>query len=178
MVDGATSAGWSADPSARVEQAYRRIETECMAGLPILNPALRVQALEFQRWRDLWLGVVITSWCMSLVLLPATGCRWTRVHPDERVFYRFPAGTLAFLTSHDPELGEFHTCALFSPMASFTDQDAAVATAREAVRALLASPQPANGAEPADAPKSSSRAPQSQPKRLFLKRVFALNSRT
>lgn len=149
-----------------------------MAGLPILNPALRVQALGFQRWQDLWFGVIVTSWCMSLVLLPAPGCRWTRVSPDERVFYRFPAGTLAFLASHDPELGEFQTCALFSPMASFTDQDAALATAREAVRALLASPQPASGAEQADAPKSSSQALQSQPKRLFLKRIFALDSRT
>lgn len=176
MVDGASVTGWSADPAERVEQTYRRIEAECMAGLPILNPALRVQALEFQRWQDRWLGVVVTSWCMSLVLLPAPGCHWTRAGADERVFYRFPVGTLAFLPSHDPEIGEFHTCALFSPMTSFADQDAAAATAREAVRALLAPPQPSEGAERADAP--ASQAPQSPPKRRFLKRVFALSSRT
>ena len=43
-----------------------------MADVPILNPVLSVEAVDFQHWKGHWLGVVITPWCMSMLLVPGS----------------------------------------------------------------------------------------------------------
>ena len=57
------------DPSPLLEAAFARIEREQMAGVPILNPALRVQAVDFTRWQGQWLGALVTPWFLNLVLV-------------------------------------------------------------------------------------------------------------
>lgn len=138
------------DPSEAVEQAFFRIQHERMADVPILNPTLCVKAVDFQRWQGCWLGVVITPWCMSVLLLPADPQQWVPATGLARRFVTFPYAKLAFLASHEPELGEFQTCALFSPMESFATQAQALATARAALLALLAPPPAAAEKRAAD----------------------------
>jgi len=118
----------------RIAAAFRRIERECMAGIPIVNPALRVEVLGASLWQECWLAVLITPWCMNLILLPATDGSARQ----ERTFYRFPSGDFAFLRGREPEIGEYHSCALFSPMSQFADQESARAVAEAALVALFA----------------------------------------
>ena len=138
------AAPWQRDsdlsPGATLEAAFRRIEREHMAGLPLLNPALRVAVLPAIGWQGRWLTVLITPWCMNVVLLPAEPGRWTAGHGHERIFYKLPAGDLAFLCGCEAETGAYHSCALFSQMGSFVDQQAALDTAAAALRALLQPP--------------------------------------
>ncbi len=47
-----------ASPAEAVEEAFFRIQREQMADVPILNPALSVEAVDFQRWQGHWLGSV------------------------------------------------------------------------------------------------------------------------
>jgi [NiFe] hydrogenase assembly HybE family chaperone len=60
----------TADPSPRLEAAFVRIQRDAMAGVPMLHPALRVQALGFARWEGHWLGALVTPWFLNLVLVP------------------------------------------------------------------------------------------------------------
>jgi [NiFe] hydrogenase assembly HybE family chaperone len=129
------------DPSAPVASAYRRIERERMAGLPVHNEALEVETVGFQRWADHWLGIVISPWCMSLLLLPGTSSTWIAATENERIFHRFPAGDFAFLGGEEPEIGEYQSCALFSPMSQFASQSDAVLTAHAALLALIRAPE-------------------------------------
>jgi [NiFe] hydrogenase assembly HybE family chaperone len=124
------------DPTALLEAAFRRIQRERMAGMPLLNPALRVQALGFERWQRHWLGAVVTPWFLNIVLLPGDAHAWRTAAEGERVFHRFGAGDFAFLGGCEPEVGEFQGCSLFSPMSGFADQSTACATARAALRML------------------------------------------
>lgn len=124
------------DPSPLLEAAFARIERERMAGLPLLQPGLRVQAVDFMRWHGQWLGALVTPWFLNLVLVPGDAQGWRSVADGERVFHRFGAGDFAFLGGHEDEVGEFQTCSLVSPMADFADQAAACATARAALRML------------------------------------------
>ncbi len=124
------------DPSPLLEAAFGRIERERMAGVPLLNPALRVQAIDFGRWRGQWLGALVTPWFLNLVLVPGDAATWRRGAAGERVIWSFGAGEFAFLGSDEPEVGGFQSCSLVSPMAGFTDQATAVATARIALRML------------------------------------------
>ncbi len=124
------------DPSPLLEAAFRRIERERMAGLPLLNPSLRVQALGFERRGSTWLGALVTPWFLNLVRVPAETEDWRSVADGVRVFHRFGAGDFAFLGSCEAELGEFQSCSLISPMSDFPDQASASATARAALRML------------------------------------------
>ena len=124
------------DPSPSLEAAFRRIERERMAGLPLLNPALRVQAVDLARWHGQWLGALVTPWFLNLVLVPGDAAGWRPAADGERVFHAFGAGDFAFLGNDEPEVGEFQSCSLVSPMAGFVDQASAATTARMALRML------------------------------------------
>ena len=126
-----------ASPADAVEQAFFRIQSDQMADVPILNPALNVEAVDFQRWQGHWLGIVVTPWCMSLLLVPGCAENWVSTGDNKRRFVRFPAGDFAFLGSAEEELGEYQSCPLFSPMGQFATQYEATMTARASLVALL-----------------------------------------
>jgi len=122
---------------ARVQATFERVQRERMAGLPLLNEALRVELIGLRRWRGLWLGVLITPWFINLLLLPGDGqaddeevaARWPAVRPGEYAQFAFPAGVLGFLAGREGELGEYLSCSLFSPVFEFADHDIARQTA-------------------------------------------------
>lgn len=147
------------NPADAVEQAFFRVLRERMADVPICNDALSVEAVDFQRWNGHWLGVVVTPWCMSVLLVPGKAEDWESAGDNQRRFVRFPVGDFALLGSDEEEVGEFQSCALFSPMAQFQTQAEAVMTARAALIALLNPPAEAAPAKekPADEPSPSRR---------------------
>ena len=110
------------DPSAAVEAAFTRIWRERMEGLPILHPALRVEAIGLQPWIGHWVGMLVTPWSMSVLLWPVAADAWIHVGEQERRFVTFPFGDLAFLGGEEPGLGEYQTCSLFSPMDRFMQE--------------------------------------------------------
>ena len=126
-------------PADAVEEAFFRIQQEQMADVPILNPVLSVEAVDFQRWQGHWLGIVVTPWCMSMLLVPGSAENWVSTGENKRRFVRFPAGDFAFLGSEEAELGEYQSCPLFSPMDRFSSQSEATMTARASLIALLTS---------------------------------------
>lgn len=129
---------------------YRHVQTERMQGIPILNPALCVEAVGFE-WAlsqagapQVAEGVLITPWFMSLVRLPAAHeAHGGRV--GRSTVHGFGNERFDFIGAHDPAVGFHQTCALFSPMGSFRTQDLARETATQALALLRPAP-------PADAP--------------------------
>jgi [NiFe] hydrogenase assembly HybE family chaperone len=123
------------DPSDRLVAAFRAVATR-MAGLPIVNPALEVDAVAFAPWEGHWLGVMLTPWFMNLTLLPRDPAAWRQLEPGAKRRYRFPAGDYEFVGARDDAIGEYLACSLFSPLLEFDDHATArlVATlAREAL---------------------------------------------
>ncbi len=62
------------DPASRLEAAFRAAALR-MQGLPIVNPALEVEAVGFAPWEGSWLGVMVTPWGMNLTLVPGEPAR-------------------------------------------------------------------------------------------------------
>lgn len=162
------------DPSRLLEAAFRRIQAETMADVPILNPALSVEAVGFARWQGHWLGILVTPWFMNLVLVPGGTGSWLSAAPGQRLFRKFPSGDFAFLGSEEPEVGEFQSCSLFSPMGRFADQVAAREVARAALEALQREPETARPAPSGEAPEDPKLTALERPmsKREFLGSVF------
>jgi [NiFe] hydrogenase assembly HybE family chaperone len=129
-----------ADLVARYEAIYR----ERMRDLPIVNPALAVEAVGFEQWEDQDLGVLITPWFMNLVLLPDSQ-RLADLPQGERVECFFPSGPCELTVYQDEELGSYLAAVLFRTVADFPDQDIARAVAEEALANVLAEPSGNDG---------------------------------
>jgi [NiFe] hydrogenase assembly HybE family chaperone len=128
------------NPSVLVEAVFRRIQIARMADMPNLNPALSVEAVDFEKHDGHWLGVLVTPWSMSLMLLPAGPENWVGAPEGRRLIVRYPAGEFAFLGGSEEGIGEYLSCSLFHSMAQFSDQETARLTARASRLALLQEP--------------------------------------
>lgn len=124
-------------PASRVERAFAAIAASRMAGLPLNNPALHVEACGLQPWNRLWLGVLVVPWAISLMLLPAGNPGFRRLGADERQRWAFPSGDYDFLGGEEGGLGAYQLCSLFSPAFEFSCQEDARHAAWAALDALM-----------------------------------------
>jgi [NiFe] hydrogenase assembly HybE family chaperone len=131
---------FDAAPASQLEALFRRIHTTDMAGMPVLNDALAVEAIGFRRCAYGWLGILITPWFMNLMLLPAAGTPWISLAAGKQCDLSFPSGDYRFSADSAPELGEYLSCQLFSPMYHFHDQATARTAAGAALAAVMAAP--------------------------------------
>ena len=124
-------------PAPALEAVFRAIAAHQMRDMPMLNPALSVEAVGFRPWREHWLGVLITPWFMNLVLMPREREKWQPLAQRETRHYAFPAGVFEFIGAHNAVLGDYQACSLFSPMFEFSDPGGARATAVAALDLLF-----------------------------------------
>lgn len=123
--------------SQRIETVFNRIHEEQMQGLPLLNPHLKVACVGFQPYQDRILGVLITPWMMSLILLPAEGEDWSALKLGEKQTHRLPANDFRFQVNEIEGIGQCQTHSLYSPMQEFANQDHALAAAESFLQTLM-----------------------------------------
>ena len=122
--------------AGRLETAFKAILDERMQDVPIVNPALAVEAVGLREWQGHWLGALVTPWFINLVVLPGSGT-WRAVPDRDSVWYAFPSGRFEFIAGSEPGLGPYHACSLFSPVQEFGDHETARETARVALESLF-----------------------------------------
>ena len=160
-----TRAPWMTPWVTQLVRTYEAHASTRMAGLPVCNPALRVQAVSFQPWAEACaqaespepglLGALITPWFLNLVWRsPAAPWQGLAVGASREL--DIGGIKLGFIGTHEPELGPLACCSLISPMFQFNDQATAVATAeaamdtlRQAAREAQAAQRAASSVEPA-----------------------------
>lgn len=124
-----------------LETVFRQIEQERMRDVPVLNSALKVQAVGFVHWESDFLGVLITPWFMNLMLVPdphvMTETGSALRDPGSKRILQLPSGKYEFIAGEEPGIGPYEVCSLFSPMFEFTDQANTVATAEAVMLALM-----------------------------------------
>ena len=141
--DGLGEAAAIAEVTGRLVADFTEVWHSTMRGLPIVNKALRVEAVGFRRQDGRILGVLISPWFMNLILLPE-GEDWSRLKAGEKEVVGFPSGDYEFLHNTRDLTGGYKACSLFSPMADFTSQMDAVEVANAVMAALF---DPAHRAE-------------------------------
>ncbi|MCB1391483.1 MAG: [NiFe]-hydrogenase assembly chaperone HybE, partial [Rhodobacteraceae bacterium] len=105
----------------RVKAATDRLVTDFtevwhakMRDVPLVNKALKVEAVGFRPHEDMILGVLVSPWFMNLILLP-DGQDWTSLTPGEKEVLDFPSGAYEFLHNTREMTGGYKACSLFSP---------------------------------------------------------------
>lgn len=145
----------STNPSALLQATFEHIAATRMADVPILNPALQVEAVGFQPWQEGWLGVLITPWFMNLLFLPPAG--QPRIATGKKLHFQLPSGDYEFLASEEDRLGPYLASSLFSPMHEFANPDDARAVAEAVMAEVMRAPD-ASTTPAADQPDPSRRA--------------------
>lgn len=121
----------------KLEAVFRDIAETRMAGLPICNSALRVQAVGFREWQEHWVGVLVTPWTISLALMPGDKGPLQTLGADEKMSWEFPSGKYEFMGLNEPALGTCQTCSLISPVVDFERHEDAVKVAEQVMEALF-----------------------------------------
>jgi [NiFe] hydrogenase assembly HybE family chaperone len=118
------------------EQVFTRIQHEQMAGIPILNNSIKVQTLGFQIYQGRCIGVLITPWLMSLVMLPEDE-DWSDLKLGSKQEHWFPANSFRFIVNQVDGIGFYQSHSLYSPMHKFSSQEHAVAAAESFLQTLM-----------------------------------------
>ena len=162
VLDGMEAIGEEAgvSPADALTAAYRRIAQDQMAGLPVYNDSLSVDAVGFRRFEDGWLGIMVTPWFMNAVLTPAVPGAWDDIRDGIKSLHTLPSGSYEFVAGRIDGVGTILSCSLFSPMFEFEEQEAVRLTAEAALAALLEPEEapPADPAPPAPPPSTASAA--------------------
>lgn len=132
-----------------LQQTFKDIERTQMAGIPILNPMIRVETLGFHEYEGRVLGIVLTPWMMSLIMLPKAGDEWERMVLGSKQPHDFPSASYTFMVNEFEPLGRCLTYSLFSPMNEFANQDHALAAAQAFLDTLMVERDP-NAPPPVD----------------------------
>ncbi len=123
--------------SRQIEDAFKHIESEQMQGIPLLNPTLRVQSIGFLIHQGRPLGIIITPWMMSLVLLPGEDDDWNELSVGDKQYHRLPANEYRFMVNEIEGIGICQTHSIYSPMHEFMNQDHAAAAATSFMQTLM-----------------------------------------
>lgn len=120
--------------------AYRETVQPKMDGLPMYNARLRVEDVGFEIRDGRLSGVLITPWCMNLVLLPNDDDEWHKLPPGKTVAVEFPSGSHRCVLSAPEGLAPHLSLPLFTTVQDFADQDSARRVAEETLRLLYLNP--------------------------------------
>ena len=101
------------------------------------NSVLDVATVSFQDFQGQLLGVVLTPCFLQLLILPQEIEGWRDHQIGETHKEVFPAGEFEFSHGWDPSFGAFGCCQLFSSMAEFSDQTAALEMAELAMKLIF-----------------------------------------
>lgn len=112
--------------------------SEKMAELPIYNPELDVAVVGFRPYQQGELGVLVTPWCMNLIVLPdPENTNYPECSVGTKQMLALPSGQYEFIWGAAENVGSYLSCSLFSPMFEFDSHKSAIETAEEVMKALF-----------------------------------------
>jgi [NiFe] hydrogenase assembly HybE family chaperone len=120
----------------RLVADFTEIWHSTMRDVPLVNKALRVEAVGFRRHEGTIMGVLVSPWFMNLILLP-DGEDWADLKAGEKEVVAFASGEYEFIHNTREMTGGYKACSLFSPMADFTSHKDATDVARAVMGAIF-----------------------------------------
>lgn len=134
----------------RLARIYADIADRSMRDLPVFNPKLRVEAVDFHDDGARVIGIVVTPWFMNVVITASPlGPVPVTLPAGATAPHDLPSGAYDFVVGEIPGFGRLDSLSLFSPMFEFDDPDVARATAHAAMVELRRAPEPEKAAPPA-----------------------------
>nr|WP_278989005.1 hydrogenase-2 assembly chaperone [Plesiomonas shigelloides] len=144
--------GFATNPAALLEQTFSEIAQGEMQTLPFFRAQVPVRALGFQCYEGQWVGVMLTPWMLSILVLPGLDQVWDSRPQGERLGLRLPFGNAVFHVCEIEAIGQYLSCSLMSPLDPAMSAEQALQLATDVSRQVLAIP-----VTDVDAPQNLSR---------------------
>lgn len=144
--------GHKENPAPLVKAAFEKIAEQEMKEMPFIHPGVKVEIHGFEVYEDQWVGVVLTPWMMSALILPGPDQEWPVRKVSHKLGLKFPRGDLTFVVGEIEGVGQYLTCSLMSPLDKSTNPVVLSQLAQNSLNELLTAPEADN-----DAPKSLKR---------------------
>lgn len=144
-------AGFADNPASVLVSQYQRIAREQMCTLPFYHPSMPILA-ECELFEEQWLGVVLTPWLLSVVVLPGPDQCWPVRPLASRIALQLPCGDMTFMVGELPMVdestgrGQLLACSLMSPLDPQLGADTGRALVTNTLRMLLSLPVQQGGA--------------------------------
>ncbi|CNI73824.1 hydrogenase-2 assembly chaperone [Yersinia mollaretii] len=132
--------GHEQNPAALLEQVFGQIADDEMRGLPFYRDPIPLRACGFQLFEQQWIGVLLTPWMLSLVVLPGPQQSWPRRAVGERLMLELPCGTVGFTVSEVAGCGQYLSRSLMSPLDTALSAERALQLAVQSARMALSLP--------------------------------------
>ena len=128
----------------KIVARFQVIDIQRMRDLPIYNPALIVEAINFQAIelpseKNALIGALITPWFINILLVHTDEIKAAKL--GQRISYQLPSGDFEFMVGEDEELGRYDFYTLASPVLKYKSQHAAQQLAEKGLLRLLTPPE-------------------------------------
>lgn len=128
------------NPAKLIEQVFSDIHKSEMEDLPFLNPHLSVKTIGFSLYEGDWLGVLLTPWTLSALLIAGPDREWQDFKVGDKFGIKLPSGNYTFFVGEHKELGIYLSCSLRSPVGDIPNQQTGVQLAEDIRRLITAIP--------------------------------------
>ncbi|MEA9391293.1 hydrogenase-2 assembly chaperone [Acerihabitans sp. TG2] len=132
--------GLADNPQHLLEQCFSEIADAQMRELPFYQAQIPVRACGFQLFEQQWVGVLLTPWMLSLLVLPGPGQRWPHKAVGSRLGLALPCGNVGFIVGEVSGCAGYLASSLLSPLPAGLDGDAALRLAQQCARMALSLP--------------------------------------
>lgn len=108
--------GYQQAPIAELETAFSNVLQNAMLDLSFIHPDMPICACGLQLFEGQWVGVMLTPWMMSAVILPGPDQVWPARGVGERLGLKLPFADLTFTVGRVDGLPQYLASSLMSPL--------------------------------------------------------------
>lgn len=108
--------GYDQDPRERVQIAFEHVSEQSMHDLSFLHPSMSVYTSDFVLFENQWVGVVITPWMLSAMILPGPDQVWPQRLVGEKLGLVLPYGEMTYTVGKLEGIPQYMACSLMSPL--------------------------------------------------------------
>jgi [NiFe] hydrogenase assembly HybE family chaperone len=132
--------GWPHNPQTSVQKVYSQVLETDMQHMAFCQLSLPVYATPFVHYQNQWLGVLLTPWMLSILILPGPNECWPPRQLADKLGLEFGAGReskhYTFIVNQHPQLGQYLACSLMSPVKGIGDAESGIALAKDILNQL------------------------------------------
>lgn len=128
------------NPTDVLEIVFNDIHANQMHELPFVNKKLKVKAVGFSLYESDWLGVLLTPWTLSIILIPGPNRVWQSRTVGDKIGIRLPSGDYSFTYGAHEQLGNYLASSIMSPLQDMKNQAVAVQLAKDLRQLITAIP--------------------------------------
>ena len=134
-----TVTGFDENPTDLFLAEMQKIVPE-MQALPFFHHDIECFCPKFALFEGQWVGLVLTPWMISVVILPGPQQTWEARELGDKITVQLPYKALTFTVSGVETVPQYLSCSLHSPLDPNLTHEQAIQLTQDCLRMILSMP--------------------------------------